>query len=68
MERERERKTHIRVRAKHQLVASCTPPTWDRACNLTRNRNRDLSVCGMKPNQSGHTGQAHGSINRGISA
>ena len=30
---EKEKERNINVREKHQSVATCTPPTWDMACN-----------------------------------
>ena len=59
--REKGRERNIDVREKHQLVASCMPPTGDlattQACVLTGNQTGDFLVCRMMPIPVRHTSQ-----------
>ncbi|KAF6114729.1 hypothetical protein HJG60_010663 [Phyllostomus discolor] len=59
--REKKKERNINVQEKHQLVASCTPPTGDLAHNPgmcpDQNQTCDLSVCRTMPNPLSHTSQ-----------
>ena len=51
------------MRERNKLVASCTPPTRDLACNPGLYPDWDstgnLSVCGMMPNPLSYTSQGY---------